>query len=261
MSAVLAEAELAREAARIVRKLLGGAVLVEHAGGFALARSPGAKPGRVRLEAAAAAAMLARGWLVRGAGALVLSEAGRGWYLRRGAASDPFAAQHRLIRTRKITGADGAPCHVAVNLAESPLAFLAARGLIDADQFAAGERLRRDYTLACLTPRLGVDWSAPCVIGRRAAKPEDFSATVLAAKQRFAAAMRAAGPELAGLLFDLCCDLRGLEECEKSRRWPRASAKVVLRLALDALRRHYGIGLSVAYAKARAWVRAEERSS
>jgi hypothetical protein len=115
------------------------------------------------------------------------------------------------------------------------------RKLIDTVQFEAGERLRRDYTLAQLTPRMGVDLSTPFVPGRRAAKPDHFTDTVLAAKQRFAAAMAAAGPELSNLLFDLCCDLRGIETIETSRGWPRASAKVVLGIALNRLSAHYGL--------------------
>lgn len=64
---------------------------------------------------------------------------------------------------------------------------------------------------------------------------------VLAAKQRFSAAMRAAGPGLNDLLFDVCCHLRGLEEAERANGWPTRSAKVVLRIALERLADHYGL--------------------
>ena len=38
--------------------------------------------------------------------------------------------------------------HVTVNVAESPVAWLAARGHLDAAQLRAGERLRADYAVS-----------------------------------------------------------------------------------------------------------------
>ena len=81
---------------------------------------------------------------------------------------------------------------------------------------------------------------------------------MLAAKQRFAAAMRAAGPGLADILFDVCCHLSGLEQSERSRGWPRASAKVVLQIALDRLAQHYGMLFAPRPARVRAWVKEDD---
>ena len=49
---------------------------------------------------------------------------------------------------------------VSVNDAESPLAWLRARRLVDARQFEAGERLRDDYEMAALGPRVTMRWDA-----------------------------------------------------------------------------------------------------
>jgi hypothetical protein len=252
----LGENEFKREAVRVLRKLDAGATLRPLADGrFALAKRA-KRIGDARLCAGAELTreMRARGLVQPCAEGYGISPAGRDYLVRSQAVVEPFAAQHRMLETR-IIERQGGKVHVAVNLAESPLAMLRRRNLVDADAFDAGERLRRDYTLAQLTPRMGVDWSAPCAFGRRAAKPDYLPDTVLAAKQRFRAAMAAAGADLSGLLFDVCCELIGMEECEKRRGWPRASAKVVLKIALSKLARHYGIGDCIERAPTRVWVR------
>ena len=256
----LTESELAREARKILRKLLAGAHLEQGEDGRygVVARARAARHAKTKVEAALAAAMRAKGWLAAEGARLVLTAAGEGWYARALAGADPFAAQHQIRRSRTICDEQGRERRVVVNAAESPLLWMCQRKLVGEVQCQAGERLRRDYTLAQLSPRLGVDLSAPVVFGRRAQKGELLSDTVLAAKQRFTAAMRAAGPGLADILFDVCCHLNGLEESERTRGWPRASAKVVLKIALDRLAQHYGMIFAPRPARLRAWAKEEE---
>ena len=61
---------------------------------------------------------------------------------------------------------------VTVNLAESPLGWLFARGLLTRAQFDAGERLRSDWEQAQLPPRVTMTWdSAPIARNRGGAAP------------------------------------------------------------------------------------------
>lgn len=142
--------------------------------------------------------------------------------------------------------------------AESPLVWLARRAgkngrpLVDATQLTAGERLRADFTRAALTPRVTSRWSEVSGSG----SPETFSDMVLAAKLRVSRALAAVGPELSGVLLDVCCFLKGLETVERERGWPARTAKVVLGLALDRLATHYGLARATegrARAPMRAW--------
>jgi hypothetical protein len=129
--------------------------------------------------------------------------------------------------------------------------------LIDAAQFAAGERLRADFTRAGLTPRVTANWIAPVAQGRRSSgSPAAFADAVLAAKDRIERALAAVGNDFGGLLLDVCCFLKGLETVERERLWPPRTGRIVLGLALDRLAAHYGIGLEArgrARASMRAW--------
>jgi len=163
------------------------------------------------------------------------------------AAVDPLRAQHLALVRRDIETANGRAA-VTVDDGESPLSWLARRkgrdgaALIDAVQFAAGERLRADFTRAQMMPRTTSNWSAAVASGRRSAGGGAAAMTdmVVAARRRVRHALAAVGPEFAGLLVDVCCFLKRLEDVERERRWPARSAKVVLQLGLDSLARHYG---------------------
>jgi hypothetical protein len=146
-----------------------------------------------------------------------------------------------------VVDAHGQTATVAVNLAESPLRQLASRRGADGHAYLqgrevdAGERLRLDFTIGCMMPRLGANWDAPVSRGGRgaASATADITDAALAARQRVDAALRAVGPELSGVLVDVCCFLKGLELVERERSWPARSAKLVLKTALAMLARHY----------------------
>jgi hypothetical protein len=145
-----------------------------------------------------------------------------------------------------------APIPHGCNLKESPLAWLAqrrdkdGRAMISSDEVEAGERLRADFERAQMGPRVTSSWSpAAAPSGQARGAPGagiDIADVVVAARQRVEAALRAVGPELSGVLLDVCCFLKGLEQAERNGGWPRRSGKVVLQIALAKLARHYGLG-------------------
>ncbi|WP_404335080.1 DUF6456 domain-containing protein [Sphingomonas sp. MMS12-HWE2-04] len=130
---------------------------------------------------------------------------------------------------------------VTVNLAELPLAWLFARGRIDARQFEAGERLRRDYEIAALGPRVTMRWdAAPRAPGRRGPhEPLDPTLAQIAAKRRFDDVVAAAGPGLSDVLWRVVCAGEGLTATEKALGWPSRAGKLVLGFALDRVADHY----------------------
>lgn len=114
------------------------------------------------------------------------------------------------------------------------------RGISDIE-FAAGERLRAELTFAGLSPRVTMDWQGLGVIDGGTSLGLNPTEAAIAARQRVRQALLAVGPECAGVLTDLCGFLKGLEQIEQERNWPRRSAKIVVQMALAALARHYGL--------------------
>jgi hypothetical protein len=182
-------------------------------------------------------------------------------------AINPFRAQHLSLTRRTIATADGA-ADVVFDEAESPLAWLARRKgrngqpLIQAVQFQAGERLRTDFTRAQLTPSVASSWDPARAGGRRGQGGGTFTDAVVAAREQVRRALDAVGPEFAGLLLDVCCFLKGLEDIERERRWPARTGKIVLQLALDRLARHYGLAEEArgcAHTPIRTWLDADSK--
>ena len=159
------------------------------------------------------------------------------------ARSDP----NRLLVERALPQ-DGPPRNgrrparsVTVNLAESPLGWLKARGLVSERQYEAGERLRADWTIAGMGPRVTMRWDAgPVASGRGGARdPAEATLAQISAKRRMEAAMADVGKGLSDVLWRVACAGEGLGDAERALRWPARAGKLVLGLALDRLADHY----------------------
>jgi hypothetical protein len=231
-----------RQRARILRFLAHGAATVSQAGNGKGLLLDGGDRGTVSVDRGALAAMLQAGVVQLGGDRLTLAkEAGRRDD-RTGISA--FQDQQRDLDTATMETGSG-PETVCVNVAESPLGLLLRRKgkdgapFLSRSEFEAGERLRADFTRGQLMPRLGANWVASVASGRRDGGVAELTDAALAARLRVERAVVAVGPELSGILIDVCCFLKGMETVEIERGWPVRSAKVVLKAALGALSRHY----------------------
>ncbi len=161
-------------------------------------------------------------------------------------AAMPFAAQHGDWGTREITGNDGNR-RVRYNLAESPVAVLGRRRdkdgkiFLEPDLVEAAERLREDFELAQMGPRVAQNWDRFLTAGDRGGFHSDSGGAEgpRAARDRVALALRDLGPGLGDVALRVCCFLEGIEAAERRMGWAARSGKIVLRIALQRLRRHY----------------------
>ena len=130
------------------------------------------------------------------------------------------------------------------SLAESPLIGLSRRRDRDGSPFltrdliAAGERLREDFELAQMEPRVTRNWES-YLTGPLESARAGPSGGPLAAKERVKSALNDLGPGLGDVALRCCCFLEGLEQTEKHLGWAARSGKIVLRIALHRLKRHY----------------------
>ena len=187
-------------------------------------------------------------------------------------ARSPFAEQHRDWAERPVMepdherdrDAEGAteagpektraagterPRVLRYNLAESPFAALGRRRdkdgkpFLDPDHITAGERLREDFELAQMGPRVAQNWDRFLTGGERGTAQDGPDTSLSSgpgrARARVAAALRDLGPGLGDVVLRCCCFLEGIEVCERRMGWSARSGKIVLRIALSRLKRHY----------------------
>ncbi|MCV2881033.1 DUF6456 domain-containing protein [Actibacterium sp. XHP0104] len=160
-------------------------------------------------------------------------------------AASPFAEQHRDWGQRAVMG-EGGVTQQRYNIAESPLAGLARRKdksgqpFLTPDLVAAGERLREDFELAQMGPRVTQNWDKFLTgTDRGGFSGHGPAEGPRGARERVAAALRDLGPGLGDVALRCCCFLEGMEAAEKRMGWSARSGKIVLRIALQRLRRHY----------------------
>ncbi|WP_299148248.1 DUF6456 domain-containing protein [uncultured Tateyamaria sp.] len=159
-----------------------------------------------------------------------------------------FADQHRVWGERTVRDNEtGQPRKVRYNLAESPLTALARRRdkggapFLTDDLVSAGERLREDFELAQMGPRVAQNWDRFLTGGGRGGFAQDSGVGngPEGARRRVGHALKDLGPGLSDVVLRCCCYLEGLESAEKRLGWSARSGKIVLRIALMRLKQHY----------------------
>ncbi len=185
-------------------------------------------------------------------------------------------AEFDMGRVRGASADDGVVRHMRTVLAESPLSVLArrrdkeGRPFLQRELVAAGERLREDFELAQAAGTPAMNWdrflSAPAdeaaaedctencpetgpetgaearaepALEKAPAREQAPRSGAGAARDRVVAALEDLGPGLADVALRCCCFLEGLENLERRMGWSARSGKVVLRIALQRLHRHY----------------------
>ena len=157
------------------------------------------------------------------------------------------ADRHRVWESRVMDDPeDRRRRRVRVNIAESPLLLLARRRdgagkpFLSSGMVAAGERLREDFELAQMGPRVTQNWAGFMTSGIDVSRSGGgYRGGSDSARDRVAMALRDLGPGMGDIVLRVCCFLEGIELTERRLGWSARSGKIVLRLALMRLERHY----------------------
>jgi transposase-like protein len=256
--AEVTEAQLMREAGRILRRLAeAGAVLAVavHMDKAVVVRGDGTAGGdatrTATLDRAVAEAMALKGWIACDApGRLAryhITKAGRtvlGELLAMAEnRASGFADAQAPFSMKE--GGEAASGRIRYAASDSPLAALARRRGSDGARFVpddlvrAGERLREDFELSQMGPRVTQDWSRFLTAPGGGSGMNGPARGFEAARRRVEGALHDLGPGLGDIALRCCCHLEGLEKAEKRMGWSARSGKIVLRIALQRLKRHY----------------------
>jgi hypothetical protein len=164
-----------------------------------------------------------------------------------GAGADPYSEQHRDWVTRNRSSDRNKRRGIRYTASESPIAALSRRKdrhgkpFLSADLVAAGERLREDFELSQMGPRITQNWERFLAAGARGTFNGGGGETGGSeqARRRVNAALADLGPGLGDVVLRCCCFLEGMEAVEAHMGWSARSGKIVLRIALTRLKKHY----------------------
>ena len=169
----------------------------------------------------------------------------RNWLRRQLAASGgEFQAQHQHIVKRE----GGA----SLNSNEGPLLRLAQPGkngecFLQPHHLEAGVRLEKLVDRANLVPKVTASYGNEMTLfaAKQGSAAGDISDMASDARRQLQKVLAKLPGDCAGIVVDVCGFGKGLQLIERERRWPRRSAKLVLRIGLDHLAMQFGLAPEV----------------
>ena len=252
---------ISRRKVRFVRALLRGQVAVcNQNGDFQLiGKEPKASlPNKQVLQ-------LASDGVVRIKGReCVASDLAANWVKRQMLNIDQFSNQHRVI---KLTND-----HVPQNLKEGVLSQLAigrkgVPAFMQQHHLEAASRFQRLVETAQMRQRTTMSYDptrASTKSGDVAGGGIDLSDSAIDAREALNACLKALPSDCAGIVMDVCGLQKGLQLIETERRWPRRSAKLILRVGLEQVANHFGlmpVATGVSNSKSLHWMEPDARAS
>lgn len=174
----------------------------------------------------------------------------RNWLRRQLSEHGKPASRHE----RAVYGAEQA----SINLEESVVATLAVSRngkapFLLAHHVQSAERVRFLVERSQMIQRTTMSYDPTRTPGgdRGGASPFDYGGAALDARRQLRRILDPLPADCAGVLIDVCGFLKGLQTIEFERKWPRRSAKLVLRIGLDQLALDFGLSPLAAGAKSR----------
>lgn len=130
------------------------------------------------------------------------------------------------------------------NRNESPLSRLIAADsfFLSSHHVETGERVRGLVERAQLRYRVTMSYTPVVIHKSYSNTSSEVSDMAIDARRQVSDIYALLPRDCAGAVVDVCGFLKGLHQVESERGWPRRSAKIVLRIGLEQLAQHYGIG-------------------
>lgn len=217
---------------RFVRVLLRAVQAVRNKDGFVA--DYGAA--RARLSADDVAKLASHGVVVCANGACTPTNEAKAWLTRQQLGREDEVSQRRRI----VAGPAGSRCNPERSLL-AKLAQATGEGFLQPHHLEAGKRVARWGERAQLRQRVTMSYDPAQVGGRRHGGRSDIADMAVEARKSLARIYAELPRDCAETIIDVCVFEKGLQTIETERRWPRRSAKLVLRIGLEQLAGRLGL--------------------